>query len=1279
MKLKQLTVKQSLNKAYRLIKPERADIEKFKSNFKTLLGHIDQTESEENMKGHVMDFLKNTWYNPSYHVATKGRTDFVIHTGKDARHPAGVLFETKKPSSYEMITTTDLNRKAMHEIILYYLRERIEHHNNDIKYLVITNIYQWFVFGAPLFERLLFKNTSLVKEYKAWMAKQKVSTNNDLFYNEIAKPFLAGLTEEIEFTYFDIREYEKLIRDGDKSKDNKLIPLFKVLSPTHLLKLPFANDSNTLDKGFYNELLYILGLEEVKERNKKLIRRKQEGKRNDGTLLENTIVQLETENCLHKVTDRQSYGETSEDQLFSVALELCITWVNRVLFLKLLEAQLLKYHKGNEAYRFLNYKTLPQYDELYKLFFQVLARKQQERSEKVRTKYKHIPYLNSSLFDITALEDQTIRINMLDDAAEMPLLSNTVLKDDQNKPVAQKLNTLQYLFDFLNAYDFASEGSEEIQEERKTLINASVLGLIFEKINGYKDGSIFTPGFITMYMCRQAIRQAVVNKFKEKYKWKAEIFADLHNYISEDRSAKAIKEYNALINSLTLCDPTVGSGHFLVSALNELIAIKSELGILADATGKRLADHIASVENDELLVVDRERNFFTYYVKDGSENIIIPNAEIQRVQETLFHEKQTLIENSLFGVDINPKSVQICRLRLWIELLKNAYYIADGDKSTGELQTLPNIDINIKTGNSLISRFALDEDLKAVFKQAKYSVETYKIVVQTYKDSKNKEEKEQLQKFVNELKEKFKTVVYQRDPLRKKIQQLRGDLLLLTTANTGLFGKKKSEKEIEDEVKQLELSIELKEKELHEKENSKIYNHSFEWRFEFPEVLDEEGNFLGFDIVIGNPPYFSLSKIKEHAVFLNTYKTYSKGADIYCLFYELGNQILKPNGFLTFITSNSWLKAIYGQPLKEYLIDNMQLIALLNIEDIQIFEEATVESNILTVQKRKGSNKFLVANLSDNYDVNNSLTDYFETNSFNYSITNGWHIGNEDASLLKNKIEKDSKLLKYFNVNIYRGFLTGYNDAFIIDYKIKDNLIKQDPKSAEIIHPILRGRDIKKYSFDFPNLWVIGTFPSLELDIEDYPAIKQYFLNIGTSRLEQSGKPGSRKKTNNDWFETQDSISYWQDFRKPKIIWGEISDKPKFAYDEEQYYAEATTFLMTGEDLKFLLAILNSKVSEWYFNQISTTTGMGTNRWKKYKIEHLPIKQPSENIHSSITDLVDKIIDAKKVNLKSDTKTLENEIDKIVYNLYHLSPEEIKVIEQLTNKQSPKAVIKVGD
>lgn len=657
---KEIRLKQALNKAYRLIKPKRPEMEVFKKNLITLLDQIDEKESEENVKIHLMNFLRDTFYNPIFHVATKGRTDFVVHTGKDAATPAGVLFEVKRPLNIaDMVSKANLNTKAFHELMLYYLRERIEHKNNDIRQVVITNIYEWFIFDASVFERLFHKNTQLIKQYKEWAAGQKVSSNTDLFYKEIAKPFLENLDEEIPFTWFDIRDFDKPLRNTIKEDDNKLIALFKVISPTHLLKLPFANDSNSLDKGFYAELLHIIGLEEVKEGSKKIIRRKKEGQRNEGALLENTIAILDTEDCLHKIHDLKSYGETKDDQLFSVGLELCITWVNRILFLKLLEAQLLKYHKGNNHYRFLNFENLPQYDEVYKLFFQVLARRYEERIEKVQKKFSHIPYLNSSLFEFSEMEEATIKINMLDGTAELDLISSTVLRNDKNKAKAARLNTLQYFFEFLDAYDFASEGSEEIQEESKTLINASVLGLIFEKINGYKDGSIFTPGFITMYMCRQSIRQAVVNKFKDKYNWKAETFGDLYNYISEDRSAKKLKEYNEQVNSLTICDPAVGSGHFLVSALNELIAIKDELGILISEQGTRLSEIEITLENDELIITDAQGDIFQYIIEPDKNNQHYIQPWKQAVQKKhSFTKSKPLLKTACLGLTLIQR---VCR------------------------------------------------------------------------------------------------------------------------------------------------------------------------------------------------------------------------------------------------------------------------------------------------------------------------------------------------------------------------------------------------------------------------------------------------------------------------------------------------------------------------------------------------------------------------------------------------------------------------------------------
>jgi hypothetical protein len=283
-----------------------------------------------------------------------------------------------------------------------------------------------------------------------------------------------------------------------------------------------------------------------------------------------------------------------------------------------------------------------------------------------------VSYLNSSLFEPTELENSTIEISGLRDRYNLPLLSATVLKDANGKRLTGERNTLDYLFAFLDAYDFASEGTEDIQEQQKSIINAAVLGLIFEKINGYKDGSFFTPGFITMYMCRETLRRAVVQKFNDAKGWHCKNLDEVYDKI-DDRN-----EANAVVNSLKICDPAVGSGHFLVSALNEIIAIKADLKILQDLDGKRIKEYRFEVINDELVVTDEDEDTLFEYKPNSRES--------QRIQQMLFHEKQTIIENCLFGVDINPNSVKICRLRLWIELLKNAYYkTTSGSSGTSNL------------------------------------------------------------------------------------------------------------------------------------------------------------------------------------------------------------------------------------------------------------------------------------------------------------------------------------------------------------------------------------------------------------------------------------------------------------------------------------------------------------------------------------------------------------------------------------------------------------------
>jgi hypothetical protein len=453
---------------------------------------------------------------------------------------------------------------------LYYLRERITNHNLEIKHLVATNIYEWFVFDAILFEKTLAQDKKLVQQFTDFEEGRLSGNTTDFFYREIAEPFLAGLTSEFCFTWFDFRDYDLPLRNEDKKDDSKLIALFKLLSPEHLLKLPFANDSNSLDKAFYTELLHIIGLTETKEGSKKLIGRKKEEERNSGSLIESAIIQLDNLDKISRLEKPTHFGETVQERLFNVALELSITWINRILFLKLLEAQIIRYHKGDPSFAFLNCEKVQNFDDLNTLFFGVLARRPGDRNEEVKKLYSNVPYLNSSLFEPTDIEHSCLFISQLKDG-KLPILSSTVLKDNNGKKYKGEVFTLEYLFKFLDAYDFASEGSEEIQEENKTLINASVLGLIFEKINGYKDGSFFTPGFITMYMCRETIRRVVLQKFKEAKGWECQDLKELYNKIGD------LQEANKIVNDLKICDPAVGSGHFLVSALNEIIAIKSEL------------------------------------------------------------------------------------------------------------------------------------------------------------------------------------------------------------------------------------------------------------------------------------------------------------------------------------------------------------------------------------------------------------------------------------------------------------------------------------------------------------------------------------------------------------------------------------------------------------------------------------------------------------------------------------------------------------------------------
>ena len=1229
---------QVLSKAYRQVSIETEDFNHFKDALRTLLLTVSDGQREETQKGHLRNFLSDTFYKP-YYMAPEEDIDLAVRLDKTSKSNIGLLIEVKSTTNKnEMISVGNLNRKALQELLLYYLRERISKKNSDIKYLIATNVYEYFIFDAQEFEQKFYQNKKLKKEFQDFEDGRKTSRKTDFFYSEIASSFIEEVADSLDYTYFDIRSYAKYL--GENTASKKLIELYKVFSDVHLLKLPFQNDSNSLNKRFYAELLHIIGIEEKKENNKIVIVRKAVGRRNEASLLENTINQLDAEDCLRKVPNIAIYGSTQEERLFNVAMELCITWINRILFLKLLEAQMLKYHNGEQCYKFLSIQKIRDFDDLNTLFFQVLARNVHQRTASILKDFEFVPYLNSSLFEVTELESNTIKINSLSQRSELPLFTNSVLINRKEKQQFNSLPTLNYLFAFLDAYNFASEGSEEVQEEAKTLINASVLGLIFEKINGHKDGSVFTPGFITMYMCREAVANSVLTKFNNFYNWNCTSVTDLYNKIDD------ILQANQLINSITICDPAVGSGHFLVSALNELIRLKYELGILVDSEGKRIkkSDYTLSIENDELIVTDAENNLFEY-------NPL--NEESRRIQETLFKEKKIIIENCLFGVDINPNSVKICRLRLWIELLKNAYYTAESDYK--QLETLPNIDINIKCGNSLLHRFDLTDSIKSVLKETGISIGQYRNAVNKYKNAQDKAEKWELDSIIAEIKSKLTTEIGAKDPKKLRLNKCRAELVNLLAPQ--LFEmSKKEQKDWQKRVDAVKKEIAELESYFEEINSNKIYLGAFEWRIEFPEVLDADGNFIGFDCVIGNPPYIQLQSMGTDADVLERmkYKTYVRTGDIYCLFYEQGMNLLKPNGCLCYITSNKWMKAGYGKELRQYFVTETNPVLLIDFAGVKVFDTATVDVNILMLQKAINVQRTFAC-ITQGINGLQNLSDFVQQQGVYCEFSNGnsWIILSPIEQSIKRKMEAIGTPLKDWDIQINYGIKTGFNDAFIITTEKRDEILancqteEERIRTDELIRPILRGRDIKRYGYDWADLWIINTHNGIKgklprVDVNEYPAIKahldQYWDKIST-RADKGDTPYNLR-----------NCAYMEDFYKPKIVWGNLNLTASYAMIQDNSFINAPSPMIVPAS-KFLLAVLNSKLADYYIRHLGVTRNGGYFEYKPMFVEKLPVPQ---SVDAKVVTDIESYVDSKN----------ETAIDKAVYMFYGLTEEEILYINQ---------------
>ncbi len=594
-----------------------------------------------------------------------------------------------------------------------------------------------------------------------------------------------------------------------------------------------------------------------------------------------------------------------------------------------------------------------------------------------------------------------------------------------------------------------------------------------------------------------------------------------------------------------------------------------------------------------------------YYCRISLEGLSVSPAEI----------KSQIIKSNIYGVDIEQGAVDIARLRFWLSLVV--------DETTPT--PLPNLDYKIMQGNSLLEWYE-GVDLSTLTQRKEDGcVELFDDLADVY-----------------------------RRQLRQAISAYYGE----TDHDRKATLHQEISEAIDKQLKEQHYTVDLS------GINVSANTHFFLWHTWFDEVFNRPSGRNGFDIVIGNPPYIQLQNNGgELAKIYQGYgfKGFARTGDIYCLFYERGYQLLREGGHLCYITSNKWMRAGYGEKIRGFLAHNTNPILLVDFAGIKVFEGATVDTNILLFSREKNEGETLSVSLTKDVQLGRGeLCQYVQQHATPSAFTSSesWVILSPIEQSIKRKIEAVGKPLKDWDIQIYRGVLTGCNEAFIIDEakraEILSNCQSDDERerTEAIIRPILRGRDIRRYGYDWAGLYIIGTFPALKLDIESYPSIKQYFLDFGYDRLKQTGDKGARKKTTNQWFETQDSISYWEEFEKPKIVWIELSDESKFTLSANEIPLN-TVFFMTGDNLPYLLAFLNSRVILWYFKRcLGSSSGVGTNRWLKFTIEKLPIPEVCTSL-ASLSDL----------GLKAPSFSMEIAIENTICSFYDLTLEERELLE----------------
>ena len=1214
-------------KKLREIRVEPEAFAKFKEALSNHLPTKPDNDPESNYEDSVKALLEDTFYKGKNKIARrKGvNTDLNIFEDNTTSSSPVVLIEMKKPSEKnDMLSTENLNKKALHELILYYLFElEGPSHNNAIRYLIASNGYDWFIFEETMFRRL-FTSKKFIQEYK------KVNPDGPTFYKEKTKAFYAyvakeiedkGLTDEISCIHFSLKKW-------DTMSVRNLSNIYRLLSPYFLLGKR-RHDANDMNDEFYKELLYIIGLEEKSKNGNTTIQRLPEERREAGSLIESTMSWLAV------------HDELSENEKYNAALELVLTWVNRLLFIKLVESQVISFNSWDEPekHSFFNEDKIKTFRHIDDLFFKVLALPKNQRDKEVNRNFGDVPYLNSKLFECTCLERHLKTSISFLKVQPIKLYKDTALTDGAGRKLKGEWDNISYLIAFLAKYNFGEPRKDDTRE----LINASVLGKIFEKINGYKDGAVFTPASVTNFICKETLERSVVEKLNVHLGCQCQSLQELRHYIPKE----GLRQVSDAINEIRVLDPAVGSGHFLVSALNRLIAIKAELGVLLDENDQPLTllCNIGINEDDELEIKYGSQYFF---YKKG---VDLPT----RIQKALFCEKAAIIEHCLFGVDINPKSVDICQLRLWIELLKNAYY--DGD----ELVTLPNIDINIKQGDSLLHNLPLNANITETLKSHHVTISTYKEVNTNYKTA-NK----QLRKEYNDILRNIqKNILYighdKSDRLYGRKAKLEKEL-----DKKGFIGYVHPlfhHEEIDDEKTKEEvnkIAAELEKVNAKIEERKQIYESAFEWRYMFPDVLADDGSFVGFDCIIGNPPYIQLQKmggvVDEYDK--KGYTSFARTGDISVLFYEWCMSLLRKGGYLTFITTNSWMRADYGRKLQKFFEgSDVNPMLLIDFFTFQVFRDVTVRTNILMLQKAENQNRLMCCTVNDNKTFKlKDLGTFYEKNKRYYSFAGraSWVFLTEDKEAFIDSVRKQGVPLSEWNLNINRGILSGCDDAFWISSEQYKKIVSADEHCKEILVPHLRGRNIKQYQIEWEGYYLINSHNGLKeeklppININDYKPVKEH-LDLFYDRLETRGDKG-------DTLYNLRNCAYLRDLDKKKIIYPNLTTHIGFYLDTEEYYINAKAYMIVGKHLGYLTAFFNSAIFRYCFTDDFPIVQGDGRELRKSAFQRIPVKDVTDEENAEYERRVMEIQQMKREGQSTEEK--EHELDLMILAHYGITDQE---------------------